>query len=267
MKPLSGGILHRAKTVAKRVSLRRAPWFYWLWLDLRHGKSFEPETALLRHLCRRDRAAVDVGANYGVYTHFLLAHAETVHAFEPLPDLASLLRKAFRRLSGRVFIHEIALSDASGFADLKSPQDQPGRSTIDPHNALSIDVDPSAPIRCYRVVRRRLDSFVLPSVGFIKVDVEGHEPEVLRGAEGVLLRDKPSLLIEIEERHRAGSVEESATYLTHLGYAGFLLQGGRLLPLAHFELAEHQDPSLPETYVRNLVFVHGDRIGDIERLI
>ena len=265
MKPQSA--LQRAKTVAKRVSLRRAPWFYWKWLDLRHGRSFEPETVLLRHLCRRDRAAIDVGANYGVYTHFLLAHAETVHAFEPLPDLASLLRKAFRSLSGRVFIHEIALSDASGSAELKSPQDQPGRSTIDPRNTLSTDIDPSTPIRCYRVVRRRLDSFVLSPVGFIKVDVEGHEPEVLRGAQGVLLRDKPSLLIEIEERHRAGSVEESATYLVHLGYAGFFLQRGKLLPLAHFELAKHQNPALPYTYVRNLVFVHGERIGDIERLI
>ena len=101
----------------------------------------------------------------------------------------------------------------------------------------------------------------------MKVDVEGHEPEVLRGAEGVLLRDHPSLLIEVEERHRVGSVEESARFLAHMGYMGFFLQRGRLLPIARFELEKHQDPASPETYVRNFVFVHSDRLGDIKRLV
>ena len=48
---------------------------------------------------------------------------------------------------------------------------------------------------------RRLDDLALGDVGFVKIDVEGHELAVLRGAAETLQRNRPPLLVEAEERH------------------------------------------------------------------
>ena len=54
-------------------------------------------------------------------------------------------------------------------------------------------------------------------ISFIKCDVEGHEFAVLRGAERLLARSKPALLVEIEERH-GQTVSEVVGYLSDRGY-------------------------------------------------
>jgi hypothetical protein len=59
------------------------------WRESRYyGRYGEVELHLLEFLCRRDRDAIDVGANDGSYVHFLRRHARHVIAFEPMPVLA-----------------------------------------------------------------------------------------------------------------------------------------------------------------------------------
>jgi hypothetical protein len=73
-----------------------------------------------------------------------------------------------------------------------------------------------------------LDAFDLHDVGFVKIDVEGHELAVLRGAETLLSTQHPNLLVEIEEAHgSAEHMDEVMSFLTNLGYqATFLSKGG-----------------------------------------
>ncbi len=73
---------------------------------------------LVKFLCRRDQDAIDVGANYGGYVHFMRRHARRVIAFEPIPEFVELLRRKFRR---DVVIEPIALSDRAGEAELYMP--------------------------------------------------------------------------------------------------------------------------------------------------
>jgi len=97
----------------------------------------------------------------------------------------------------------------------------------------------------------------------IKIDVEGHELAVLEGAQTLLLKDHPSLMIEAEERHRPGTVREISSYLANFGYLGFFLVGRRLRPIAEFDVARYQNAgsiSLSEVlpgyvYANNFVFV------------
>lgn len=78
----------------------------------------EPEMHLVEFLCRRNEDAIDVGANYGGYVHFMRAHATRVFAFEPVPELAQLLQLKFR---ADVVVEQVALSDRSGDSQLSTP--------------------------------------------------------------------------------------------------------------------------------------------------
>src|SRR5947209_20390667 len=75
------------------------------------ARSGEPELAILATLVRHGGAAVDVGANLGVFAYALSAIADRVVAFEPNPDYAFFARWMLR---GRAEVHELTLSEESG---------------------------------------------------------------------------------------------------------------------------------------------------------
>uniref|UniRef100_UPI001916C781 FkbM family methyltransferase n=1 Tax=Mycobacterium paraintracellulare TaxID=1138383 RepID=UPI001916C781 len=70
----------------------------------------------------------------------------------------------------------------------------PGRSTIDTDNELT-DVN-GDDIRRIDVPVKRLDDLHLDDIGLIKIDVEGHELAVLRGATQTLTRNRPAIVVE-----------------------------------------------------------------------
>ena len=81
------------------------------------------------------------------------------------------------------------------------------------------------------VTTERLDdvSFGRPP-RLLKIDVEGQELEVLRGAERMLRDAAPVVLVEVEQRHRDGDVQEVFDYLASLGYEGSFVRGGVAAP-------------------------------------
>ena len=174
----------------------------------------EPELEMLPDLVRRDRWAVDVGAADGVYTWHLARLAVGCVAFEPNPVSAERVRK---RVPG-ADVRAVALSRADGKTRLRIPLTDgvisPGLATVEAANPLgsgndAIEID---------VPMRRLDSLRLPRVGFMKIDVEGHELAVLQGAEVLIKRDRPTLLIEVEDRHRP---QARASVINWLGARGY----------------------------------------------
>src|SRR5258708_29918347 len=89
------------------------------WREARYfGKHGEVEMHLVEFLCRRDQDAIDVGANYGGYVHFMRGHAKRVIAFEPMADFVQLLRLKFPH---DVVIEPIALSDRARDTRLCTP--------------------------------------------------------------------------------------------------------------------------------------------------
>ncbi len=185
----------------------------------------EPELRLLPRLCRADELSLDIGANYGVYAWHLARHSKGVIAFEPQPGPAAFVR---RGLGGRVRVEQVALSDGEGEVMLRVPRDrmQDGRATVEPGNSLEA-LDATEIV----VPRRRLDSYGFERVGFVKIDVEGHEHAVLEGGRGLLERDRPTLVIEAEDRHRPGAVDSVAALLAGFGYRGVFLRDGALVPI------------------------------------
>lgn len=196
----------------------------------RWGKG-EPEWHLLDHLVDPARAAVDVGANVGLYAGRLAQLCPQVHAFEPIPWLADDLAA---KLPDNVRLHRLALSNATGTATLRIPTrsgiEEHGLATLEKRNALA-GLDSVRTIHC---ALGRLDDVIDDPVGFVKIDVEGHELAVLQGATRILREHRPVLLIESEARHHPDAPGNVFALLQDEGFAGFFLAGGRLRGLGAF---------------------------------
>lgn len=219
----------------------RHPAIFGLLADLREtlpgGSDDEAELRLLPALCEPDRLAIDVGANYGAYSYPMLGHAGGVLAIEPNPAMLAVLRHRFRHAvaAGRMRIEACAIGEADGAATLEVPVEAPALASV----TASGHHPPGHLVR-HEVTMRCLDGLVDRPVAFIKIDVEGHEGAVLRGARGLIRRDRPSLLIEAEDRHHLGSPAEIRRLLEAEGYAGYFLADGRLCPIARFSPEQHQ---------------------------
>ena len=215
--------------------------------ELRRG---EAELRLLPSLLDPRRNSIDVGANKGVYTYWMQRHSRHVYAYEPNPKVFRILRAGAR---GNVTVSSAALSDGAGKRGLRIPKTASGYS----NQGASLDYDKVGP--AYGEVEvdvRRLDDEGLADIGFIKIDVEGHEFAVLEGGRALIARDRPTLLIEIEEAHNRRPIEDSLARVTALGYAGFALINGALRSLDFFDPdAHHRAAPDPADYVYNFLFL------------
>lgn len=243
-----------------------------LWFALRDGYHRlrgrrEPELVLLPWLVPVGRTAIDIGANAGAYANALCKLGGRVVAIEANPVLASELRRMFQ---GRAEVVNAAASNLAGEIMLRIPlkgSSAAGLATVETDNLLG-----GSDVQTVAVPAIRIDDLDLPDVGFIKIDVEGHELAVLEGARTTIKRWRPTLLVEAENRHRKDAVQSVAAFLDELGYIGFMLADGQTLTsLGSFDPAVHQAVTsddyenldlgyTPKGYVSNFVFVPaGDR--------
>lgn len=211
-----------------------------------------PELRFLRHVVPAGCLAVDVGANIGVVASEIARHAGRVLAFEPNPMAFPVLR-ALR--AGNVTPVWAAMGAAAGEAALAVPVTRKGPSSNGGHLA---DARADGGDLTYQVPVVTLDSLALPALGFLKVDVEGHEPAVLDGGAETIRRCRPNIMVEHERSHAGAAFGDVFARLAALGYEGVFLDRGRLLPLAAFDAARHQGPGTRKadgSYVSNFFFL------------
>jgi FkbM family methyltransferase len=184
----------------------------------------------------RHDVVIDVGANVGVYVHALNRRGARVEAFEPQPACSAVLQ-AYAASNPHVRVHPVALGSASSMATLSIPIDR-GRLV---RGSATLRTIATAGCERMAVPVRTLDSFEFDRVDAIKIDVEGGELDVLRGATATLERARPLLLVEIEQRHHTGPIAAVFAWLENLGYDGTALLPGRgLVPTSEFDPGEHQ---------------------------
>jgi hypothetical protein len=109
-----------------------------------------------------------------------------------------------------------------------------------------------------------LDDFEFENVSFIKIDVEGHESDVLAGARHTIAREKPVMVIEIEPRHLNISYRQVIDSVLEMGYDAFFLKGDSLCCLKDFDYEKNQQDYLRKNtnrfnpvskkYINNFIF-------------
>jgi FkbM family methyltransferase len=188
----------------------------------------EPEIRCLDEVCGRGGTMVDIGGWYGPWSRRLVGRSSRVVVFEP----SSLHEVLSRTLPPTATVVAAGASDAPREAELWLPS--PTGASRGVSSLQRQDIHSTSTT----VPLVTVDSLGLRGVTFMKIDVEGHELSALRGAELTIRRDRPRLLIEIEERRQP--VQTVTFLLKSWGYRGWVLPGRHWVPLDDFPLATEQ---------------------------
>lgn len=159
-------------------------------------------------LCANFRTAVDVGGHVGLWSFNLAHRFQQVHAFEPVAAHRDCFTSNVLEdlTTPNVTLHACALGDREGSVYIRTEPTSSGDSRVDGDGEIPMHT---------------LDSFNLQDVDLLKIDCEGYELFVLRGAEAMLARCKPVVIVEQKPGHaqKYGLGERDALpFLQSLGY-------------------------------------------------
>ena len=167
-------------------------------VDTKEDSQHRQRNSALNYVKRWD-TCIDIGSQFGMRTRSLKTKFKTVHCFEP----NETARKCFLKniAIDNVTLYPYALSASNHLAKwVSSQQIEDGSST--------------GPIKC-----RTLDSFEIKNVDFIKIDVDGFEAKVLKGAKKTILESAPVINIEMKYMKRRKVCRKAKSILRSLGYA------------------------------------------------
>ena len=169
----------------------------------REGSYQGPHRAnALKHVQKWD-VALDVGGHVGLWSRELSEKFRLVHAFEPVPEHRDCFWKNVT--NPNVLLHPYALGDEEKRVAMVTEPHSTGGTHVDPVNAGDVPM-------------RTLDSFGFEEVDFLKIDCEGYELYILKGAKETLLRCKPVICIEQKPHPYFGNHQYAASkWLLDLG--------------------------------------------------
>ena len=260
-----------------RFFLTRNPSLYKLWLKMRGRFNAASEAMVYMRTIRNGDVVIEIGANQGHFTTIfshLVGNKGKVYAFEPIPT-------TFRRLSrdvsanrwfDNVVFNNLAAGDVTGPITLHMPDDDHGQASIMPQEVGSWSN--AQEVSTYDCQICKLDdyikdnSFAKPS--FIKIDVEGAELLVLKGAIETLTKHQPLIYLEIcyaWSRNFGYAPSDIVSFLQTLGYRDFYLCSDsiRLIADPQTELLPEKLP-VSANLICTVPALHGSRMKNITSL-
>ena len=198
----------------------------------------EPEIFIINQLIDNGTDSIDIGVYRGVHSYEMSKHSKLVHSFEPNPVIFNELQKYLPKIINNINLYNYAISEKEEKKLLRIPiRDsnvdksnyeeyyKMGLATI--HEKNIFDNYDEFEIRC-----KKLDEFNFKNkISFIKIDVEGHEIEVVNGSKELIKKFKPNLMIEIEQKHSKNNTKESISFICSLGYQALCLKDKKLVKI------------------------------------
>lgn len=232
--------------------------------------ALELEMRIVSNLVPRGCTVIDVGANLGLYSEIFARNASKVIAVEPQPKLAAYLREV---LPPHVEVVQTALSYKNGETQLRIPKFSNTRigsmdalATIE--NANTLDDLKKIGDELVTVQIQMLDDIAkgYDNIGFIKIDVEGHESSVVAGAMATIRTCRPTLMIEIEMRHNPKAFDLFDVFAVEGYEVCALVDNGQMQILDKAQAVILQTPQTSTArevldsvqHVANFFFVHRD---------
>lgn len=218
----------------------------------------EKELLILQLFINKASIVIDVGANNGLYCHYFqhIIGAKEIHAFEPIPTLYLKLTKWFKN----IHFYPFAVSDKKSETLLRIPYinsiKYETRAKLD-----SLVEKDETDFKEIAIQTETLDCLFLnklTSLDFIKIDIEGHELKAVMGAEELINKHHPVLMIEIEERHHSSNLTSVIETIENLGYecCFFDYSLKKIVSFTEFDLQKHQNVNATDsTYINNFLFL------------
>ncbi len=216
------------------------------WREKRKG---EKEIKIIPNLLVNCNRAIDIGANVGVWSYLLSKYARQVESFEPNPKIFNALKNIKIK---NVNSYNIALSNKSGSVDLLIPKGSKGFSN---QGASLSSIKVQGEHKSISIEAKCLDEYNFLDVDFIKIDVEGHEHEVIEGAQETINKFKPTMVIEMEEKHNQIPIEDQISSVEKLGYKCCVLMNKKIIQIEEVDLNKfHRNPANNDSYLFNFIF-------------
>jgi len=182
----------------------------------------EKEILFLRNF--EFKTTVDIGANVGTYTTELQKNSKNVICLEPLKKNIRYLKYLIKK---NVKIYNYALSNKNKFEYIYIPKVNfnydYALATLNYKNIIKFKEFKRIKIKLKKFDKLFSNTYSFKDIDFIKIDVEGHELEVLKGMHKFLKKSKPIFLIEIEKRHNV-SFDKVFSFFTEKNYKSYILK-------------------------------------------
>ncbi|UFK97417.1 FkbM family methyltransferase [Kaistella faecalis] len=225
------------------------------------ARNIEPELIWIKDFLKKDAVMIDIGANVGsfIYQMEQKLSPQNIYAFEPNKKIYNRLKRIFPQ----VHIYPLALSDRNETAEFKIPVIK--GKTYTSRGTLKLDYRENEESKhiLQQVKVIKLDDWAglenLKKIDFIKIDVEGNEMNTLRGAKKVIEEYRPTLMVEMEQRHHSEPLPDLIHEIENWGYGAFFFNR------TTFELEKLTENIITGTagnrvgskaaYINNIIFI------------
>jgi len=224
------------------------------------GRNVEPELVWIKEYLQNDAVIFDIGANVGTFLYQFenkLNH-KNIYAFEPNKKLNIRLKRLFPSMN----ISSVALSDENTTAQFKVPIIK--GKMVASRGTLNTEYKEKGEERSYTetVEVVKLDDWTrsenISKIDFIKIDVEGNEMKTLFGGKNTIQQFKPTLMVEMEQRHHKTPIWDEISEVENWGFEAHYLNRKTFTPEKLTEeilLKNISDEKNKTDYINNIIFI------------